>query len=185
MSALAHRVDELPPPVAPEPSPVTAHRYSSELAKDLRAVWPSSGVGTVVGISLDLDRPTHVRVTHLGDPLGVAGIQLLAHALEPTAGQLEIDEDALGSVEAAAADGMRWLPAAFDLVRRARRAKDLHLCVTLAQPPAPRRGVAPGEIAFVRDAFKQVIEGVEFAVSDGDRWRIVAQREPCASPTAP
>lgn len=185
VSALAHRVDEIPPPVAPEPAPVMAHRYSSEVAKELRAVWPSSGVGAVVGISLDLDRPTHVRVTHRGDPLGVAGVQLLAHALEPTAGRLEIDEDALQPVEAAAADGMRWLPSAFDLVRRARRVKDLHLCVTLAQPPASRRGAAPSEIGLVRDAFKQVIEGAEFAVSDGDRWHIVAQREPCAPSTAP
>ena len=185
VSALAHRVDEMPPPVTPEPATVTAHRYSSEVAKELRAVWPSSGVGAVVGISLDLDRPTHVRVTHLGDPLGVAGVQLLIHALEPTAGQLEIDEDALQPVEAAAADGMRWLPSAFDLVRRTRRVKDLHLCVTLAQPPVSRRGAAPSEIAFVRDTFKQVVEGTGFAVSDGDRWQIVAQREPCASPTTP
>lgn len=80
---------------------------------------------------------------------------------------------------------MRWLPSAFDLVRRARRVKDLHLCVTLAQPPASRRGAAPSEIGLVRDAFKQVIEGAEFAVSDGNRWHIVAQREPCAPSTAP
>lgn len=95
VSALAHRVDELPPPVTPEPAPATAHRYSSELAKQLRAVWPKSGTGSLLAAWLDLERPTHVHVVHLGAPLGAAGVQLLARALDPAAGALEIAEDAL------------------------------------------------------------------------------------------
>lgn len=180
VSALAHRVDELPPPVTPEPAPATAHRYSSELAKQLRAVWPKSGTGSLLAAWLDLERPTHVHVVHLGAPLGAAGVQLLARALDPAAGALEIAEDALVPAEADAGAGARWLPAALALAARARAFDSVHLCVILA---APGRRADPVN-GVVHDAMTAALEGRDATVMEGDRWSIVPQLEACPPSTA-
>lgn len=179
VSALAHRVDELPPPVTPEPAPATAHRYSSELARQIRDVWPQSGTGALLAAWLDLERPTHVHVAHLGAPLGAAGVQLLARALAPAAGAIEIAEDPLVPVEADAGAGARWLPAALALVARTRAFEAIHLCVTLA---APGRRADP-VTAVVHDAMTATIEGRDATLVEGTRWSVVPQLEPC--PTGP
>lgn len=99
VTALSHRLDEMPPPVVPEPAPQMAHRYSAELATAIRAVWPSYATGELVDLWMDLDRPDHVRLTHLGAPIGPAGVQLLARTLEPAMGKLEIVENAMLPIE--------------------------------------------------------------------------------------
>jgi hypothetical protein len=196
LSALARRIDEIPPPLVPEPMPATVHRYSTEVSKVLRDTWPKSGTGEIVGVWLDLDRADRVRVVHLGAPIGVAGTQLLAQALEPAAGKLEIEEDALVPVEAALGDEVSWLPRALDLIRRAREAH-LHLCVTLARaadvkpaepgarPPAP---AGPSDASIIRTVIGALSDDpANLRVLEGDRWSVVPSRSPCpeAAPDRP
>lgn len=192
LTALAHRVNEIPPPVVPEPAPQIVHRYSSEVAKLLRDAWPTSGAGELVGIWLDLDHPDHVRITHLGTPLGPAGTQLLARVVEPAAGHLDIEEDALSPAEAEAVDGPRWLVGAIDLLARARQVPELRVCLTiLKQPVEKRRGVAePPEVALVRTTLETLITGAtDVTKAEGDRWRLEVVRGSCpaapATPVAP
>lgn len=190
ISDLSHRVDELPPPVSAEPATKVAHRYSTEVASILREAWPKVGTGALVGISLDLDRPERVRVTHLGAPLGAAGTQLLARAIEARTGHLEIEEDALESIEAPPDEGARWLAAAAELVARARRAPDLRLCVSLVVAPVPpRRGAAvASNIALIRSAAQQLLSGA-VELRDGERWQIAPSLDGCMasapSPASP
>jgi hypothetical protein len=188
LSALVRRVDEIPPPPVPEPMPATVHRYSTEVSKLLREAWPGAVTGELVGVWLDLDRADRVRVVHLGAPIGAAGTQLLARVLEPAAGRLEIEEDALSPVEAEARDAIAWLPRALDLIRRA-RASGLRLCITLvrapdakspAKPPAP---AASPESLTARAVMRRLSEGAgDLSVRDGDRWIVAPSRSECAEP---
>ncbi len=181
LSALTHRLDEIPPAIAPEPAATTAHHFTADVAKALRDAWPNAGTGDIVAISLDLDHPDRVRVSHLGTPLGEAGTQLLARALEPVAGKLDIAEETLLPISADAADGARWLPQALELIRRADEIGSLHACVMLATPPVKdRRARADDGIATVRGLLLQAVQGTEISVEDGDHWSIVVQRDACA-----
>jgi uncharacterized hydrophobic protein (TIGR00271 family) len=187
VSALARRLDEIPPPLVPEPMPRTVHRYSTEVSKLLRDAWPEAGTGEVVGVWLDLDHADRVKVAHLGAPIGVAGTQLLARALEPVAGHLEIEEDALVPVEAEPADALAWLAGALDLIRRARAAR-LPLCVTLVRAPDPKAKKPaeppdpPGADA-VRTVIRRLGDGAaDLAVTEGERWSVVPSRSGCAAP---
>jgi hypothetical protein len=187
LSALARRLDEIPPPLVPEPMPEVVHRYSSEVAKMLRDAWPKSGTGEIVGVWLDLEQADRVRVSHLGAPLGPAGTQLLARAVERTAGSLQIEEDALVPVEAELADAAAWLPRALDLLRRSRAAR-LQLCITLARAPAPKpRGPAvPADISVVRAIVQKAADGAaDVSVFDGDRWSAIPSQGTCEAPAAP
>jgi uncharacterized hydrophobic protein (TIGR00271 family) len=185
VSALSHRVDELPPPTVAEPAPKVARRYSSEVAATLRSAWPESGTGALLGLQLDLDRPEHIRVVHLGVPLGAAGVQLLARAVEPTTGPLQIDEDVLSPIEAPPGDGAPWLARAADLVARARLVPGLHLCVSLVPAPAGAGRTAPiaSSVVAIRGAAEQLLSGIA-DITEGERWRIAPSLDGCA-PAAP
>jgi hypothetical protein len=185
MSALARRIDEIPPPPTPEPVPRTVHRYSADLAKVVREAWPTRGTGDLLEVWLDLEQPDHLHVLHLGAPLGASGTELLAHAVEPVAGKLAIEEEALLPVEAAIADGMRWIPEATALIQRARHAPHLHLCVTLARAPAARqRATVSAEVAAVRTAMLAFVASISaVTVRDGEGWSVVASTAACAGDT--
>ncbi|HSN29531.1 MAG TPA: DUF389 domain-containing protein [Kofleriaceae bacterium] len=183
LSALTQRIDELPPPVAPEPAAATAHRFSTDIAAALRDAWPRSGTGEIIDISTDLEHPERVRITHLGAPLGEAGTQLLARAIESEAGKLAITEQVLLPVSADPPDGARWLPQALDLIRRARVFDSLHVCATVpAATVRDKRARAPSDIATIRAMLVQAIEGSTVTVEDGDHWSIAVQRDACAAP---
>ncbi|MEO8548758.1 MAG: DUF389 domain-containing protein [Kofleriaceae bacterium] len=183
MSALTRRIDEIPPPLEPEPVARTVHRYTSEVAKLVRAAWPASGTGALVEVSLDLDRPDRVRVVHLGEPLGTSGLLLLAKALAPGAGDLEIEEDALRSIEAPAPDGARWLPVALSLVERARLVAGLHICVTVVEPPAKtKRGAPPTDAATIAAAVRTALAGAtDVTIEDADHWSASVDVLPCTA----
>jgi uncharacterized hydrophobic protein (TIGR00271 family) len=187
MSALARRLDEIPPPAPPEPVPRSVHRYSAELAKVIREAWPTSGTGELIEVSLDLERPDHVHLLHLGEPLGASGRQLLARALEPIAGELVIEEEALSPVDAVIADGMRWIPNAISLIQRARHAPSVHICVTLARaPPAKQRAGAHPEVASVRAAMLAFVTPIStVAVRDGESWSVIVSTASCAGSAPP
>ena len=184
ISALSHRVDELPPPIAPEPVTQTVHRYTADLAKVIRGVWPQ-GSGELVAITLDLDRPDRIRITHLGAPLGAPALQLLATSVKPQAGDVTITEDALVAVEAAAGEGATWLPAAIDLVGRLRRTSGLRACLTVPRPPEKPRGRAPtpppsGDDELVRTIVDALVApSPDLTVTLGDRWQVVPSRAAC------
>jgi hypothetical protein len=180
VSALAHRVDELPPPVVPEPAPATAHRYSSDVATALRRAWPRSGTGEVVAITLDVDRPEHLRVVHLGEPIGTPALQLLARALELDAGPVEITEDALTPIEAPTTEGIGWLVRAADLIARSRRAPTVRLCATLPAIPA-KRSREDASIVTIRAAFEVLrSQTTGVTVTDGDGWRMIPVQGNCS-----
>lgn len=185
MSALARRIDEIPPPPTPESVPRTVHRYSTELARMMRDVWPVSGTGELLEVWLDLERPDRLHVLHLGAPLGASGTELMARALEPAAGKLAIEEETLLPVEAPIADGMRWMSDATALIERARHAANLHICVTLARAPAARqRAAVAAQVAAVRAAMQSFVAPLSaVAVRDGDGWSAVVSTAACAADT--
>ena len=187
VSALATRIDAIPAPLVPEPTPRAARRYTSDVVGAIRAAWPKSGTGELVGISHDLDDPLKIRLVHLGEPIGVAGLQLLARAVV-VVDSLELEEDALLPVEAPAMDGQRWLPRALDLIARARRVPGIQLCITIpAETPPERKPVRPTESSVVRTAIVTMLPETPVPTVAGEVWRIVPQRSPCssASPIAP
>ncbi len=188
VSALTRRIDEMPPPSTPEPVAQTVHRYTSDLADDIRAVWPKES-GKLVRVALDLDHPDQIRITHLGAPLGAPALRLLAAAIEPHAGAVSITEDALASVEAEPTDGVRWLPAALDLVARARRS-GVPSCITVpALPGAPRgRTAKPPDpsAVFVRTIVAALVAGDPTVTeSEGERWRATSGPACAAARPAP
>jgi hypothetical protein len=182
VSALATRVDAIPPPLAPEPAPEVARRHTSDVVGAIRGAWPKSGTGELVGIWHDLDHPQRIRVLHLGEPIGVAGVHLLARAVT-VVDALELEEDALLPIEAPAEDGARWLPKALDLVARARRATGLQLCVTIPEESKPlAREQAPAPDAnILRTAIVTMLPQTPAPTVSGNLWRIVPQRALCAN----
>lgn len=181
MSALARRIDEIPPPPPPEPAPRVVHRYSTELAKIVRETWPTRGTGELLEVGLDLEQPDRLHLLHLGPALGASGTELLARVLEPVAGKLAIDEEALLPVDAATADGMRWIPDAIALIQRARHVPNVHICVTLARAPAGRqRTPAYAEVAAARAAMQAFLASIVTATTrDGEGWSVVVSTTAC------
>jgi hypothetical protein len=82
---------------------------------------------------------------------------------------------------------MRWIPDAIALIQRARRAPNLHLCVTLARAPAARqRAAAYTEVAAVRTAMQAFVTRIPtITVRDGDGWSVVVSTAACAAATSP
>jgi uncharacterized hydrophobic protein (TIGR00271 family) len=178
VSALAHRIDDLPPPVAQEPVADTVHRYSADLAGVIRRVWPNTS-GVLVGVELDLDHPDHVHVTHLGTALGPSGLTLLASAIEPHAGPVSITEDAFDPIVVASGGVDRWLVDAAELVGRARRA-GLKACITMAPPLVkPTRIDADADVRIREQV--HLLAADDVTLVDGDQWRASASVEPCVA----
>ncbi len=193
LSALAHRVDEIPPPALPEPAPATIHRVTGDLAAAIRAAWPKAGTGEVVAISLDLDHPDRIRIVHLGTPIGAVGSELLATAIAAIAGPVTITEDALVPVEDEPAAATHWFPLAVELVTRA-RAVGLHACATVPRPPATTgsnglRAIGGGSALAPEAPVIEVVRAAILAmlgpdaVAPGDHWSLIASRDPCAAGT--
>jgi hypothetical protein len=88
-------------------------------------------------------------------------------------------------VDAAIADGMRWIPDATALIQRARHASNLHICVTLARPPAAkRRASVDAEVASVRVAMQAFVTAIPaVTVRDGEGWGVVVSTAACAAAT--
>jgi uncharacterized hydrophobic protein (TIGR00271 family) len=186
VSALATRVDAIPPPLVPEPAPQVARRHTSNIVDAIRGAWPKSGTGELVGIWHDLDHPLRIRLIHLGEPIGIAGVQLLARAVT-VVDSLELEEDALLPIEAPAEDGPLWLPKALDQVAKSRRATGLQLCVTIPEEPKPlpRKPALPPEVKALRAAIIGMLPQTPTPTVSGNLWRIVPQQQPCANSLAP
>jgi hypothetical protein len=104
--------------------------------------------------------------------------------LEPTAGSLEIEEDALLAEEAPPGDAVPWWARALDLIRRA-RAVQLQDCITLASAPDLKQKApsVTSEAAVVKAAVRAVADGsTDLTVIEGDRWSAIPSRTPCAAP---
>ena len=72
------------PPLTPQPQPQLGEHAAQTLAR----TWPRGSAGELAGwrILLERDGAVRVDVAHLGAPLGAAGTELLARALEPRFG---------------------------------------------------------------------------------------------------
>jgi hypothetical protein len=148
--------------------------HSSKIVETLRASWPSTGTGPIVGISIDPASSSRVRIQHLGPPIGSAGLQLLARSVDPV---LAVEEDALLPVTAAVDDGAAWLAPAIDLLARLRGITGMSACVTLPPPSAPRAGRAAQELAqragWVRDQFVAAAGGrTDVVIAEGSSWSL-------------
>jgi uncharacterized hydrophobic protein (TIGR00271 family) len=187
VSALAQRLDDLPPPPQPEPRSVVGRGYSADVAREVRAAWPSQS-GALVDVSLDVAHPDHLRVIHLGQPLGPAALHLLSRAIEPAVDHFEIDEEAFEPVEASADAGIQWLPAALGLLDRIEHVPGLHACFTMpASPPPPARPAKsrPIEVDPITPVRNAIIARVPSdSIVDGDRWRIAPSLAGCSVPAA-
>lgn len=123
---------------------------------------------------------------HLGAAIGTAGVQLLAGAVESTAGPLHIDEDALLPIEAEPADGIRWLADAADLIQRTRRAPGMRLCITYPELAGPKQRAPDKATAATRAALEATIVGAPDASAQaGSRWGIVPVHGGCPVDQAP
>lgn len=144
------------PPLAPPVLAPILHLsdVQEDVAKVLEEVWPSAS-GPLLSWNLDLvssDPPT-LQVTHLGRPLGPAGVQLLATAMTTKlGGEVRIAEDPISDAQVEPVDGdlARFLPALAAALDTSRRLKAVHLCVRAPTPESkPARTQPPGRTAPV------------------------------------
>jgi uncharacterized hydrophobic protein (TIGR00271 family) len=188
LGALTNRLDELPPPVVAEPVRDLAHHTPNEIEALVKEAWPTRGAGSLLTSWLAAGAPLSLHVTHLGPPLGEAGLELLQRSIAPTE-TLRVVEDALDAVEAPSGDAERWLGPALALAERARSFPSVSLCVTVPAPPDPPvRGKKPiaedAATTFVRASVtRELSNSPRVAIANADRWRIAAVSGSC--PTAP
>jgi uncharacterized hydrophobic protein (TIGR00271 family) len=177
-SALSARLDDIPievtPPVPPPPP-------TPPLQTRVAALWPAQA-GPIVKVWLSEAEPSRVRVTHLGPELGPAGREVLSRALALDGSRPVVEEQGLVPVVGDIGEEAGWLPTSLQLIERARDV-DVHLCVTMPDPPAPRtRKRERPESALVRETLQRALEGREkTTISVGPQWSVSPSVTPCVA----
>ncbi len=142
--------------------------------------WPSSA-GLIVATSISGGSPARVRITHMGEDLGVSARELLSRALATGGTGPEIEEHALRPIDGAIGDEARWLAQALQLVERVHDISTIHLCVSVPRAPAKQKlSMTSAGIALTREALQRAVEGnSRVTISDGVAWRVVPTLSPC------
>lgn len=194
LGELAIKIEEQRLPMLTGPLRDLAHHTPDELLDQVARVWPSNGTGALVSAWMEPGLPPRIHVLHLGAPLGVAGSELLQHALSVDEPVLIVDV-ALESVEAAASDGIGWVGRALAIAERARMVPGLSLCLVVPAPPVPapvpgkrarpRKAVSEDPtVEAVRAVIERTFEAVPAAtIIHGDRWSLVPMRGSCPPPS--
>lgn len=186
--ATRERVASLPE--APQPPDVAELRR--RLGAGLARRWPTSDAGALLASKVDLGSPglPTVELVHLGPPLGAAAEPLLASLLGEEVGfPLAVRDVALptGEISAAPGQGAAWL---LSLGQALRSARDHRLQACVAVPPepvrprTPRHEPSPTDEPAVRAAVQAEAASAEMILTEGPRWSVRLQREPCALPLA-
>lgn len=184
VSALSARLDDVPAVLPAPPPPPPPPKLPLEAR--LRAAWPTQHGGTLVRVWTTAETPPRVRVAHLGSALGEVGRELLAKAVADDATPI-VEERALAAIEATTVDD--WLIQFAPVLAYATDHPDVSFCVTVPPPPPlpPRRARPDTADASAREMLQRAASQHAnlHVTTEGDRWRMVPQLEPCASPPAP
>ena len=163
------------------PKPSVASLAALDTIDDaLKANWPRSGTGRLLGWSVErTDAVPVLTVTHLGPALGVAGLELLGRVTRVSTGEeVLVREAALPEqlVEAAADDGASWLLQVTPLLALGAKFSDqLFFCL---ETPGPERSGAKATLQGL-SAVMQGIPADHRATEPGERWSARISDSPC------
>lgn len=189
-----HIVAATAPPPPPPPSPDEMLDASRTRIREIvQALWPSGAAGNAVAVELGTleSTPLHVRVVHLGTPLGRAGVEGLERAIAAELGrQIELDDVDVPSSELTLERGRLALVAA--VARGVRATAHVEgVCVRVTRPDAPAPAPGPRARATTLDAELGVALDAELAQhprvtqSAGSAWSVRFLEGSCGSPTPP
>ena len=181
-----------PTPTPPPEPPPAAETFTAALDHAVAAHWPAAA-GAIVRLRIvPQGGGLAVEVTHLGTPLGDAGVELLEQAWTAA---LEVPVDVVdravpaAPLEATADGGEAWLPEALRRIDLAGDIPTLHACVTVPAPPASRGRRAPApspSIATVRAVVEAALAGrSDVPITEGAGWSLRVGVEPCAEASPP
>lgn len=162
-----------PPPIAP------LAELNARITPALKGTYPEKEAGPLIAWSLEGGKdPPELRLTHLGEALGLAATRLLSDALAvPLHGTVRVVDDAISGRPRTFADGSALLAEAALLRARLATISGLRLCVTT---PAGGPRTAP--------PLRQQIEAARGAlalppddVREGTDWTLQVSDKPCAA----
>jgi uncharacterized hydrophobic protein (TIGR00271 family) len=167
---------------SPVVAPPGLREAAAHLGEVLRAGWPAAA-GPLVGWRLALAPSGEPRVTahHLGQPLGLAGEQLLARALSGQLGQtVRVVDAPLPSAPLVAATGedAQWLVRALDVGAELAGLDGVVACVRGPIPADGRGGSIDRTIHAALLATPAAREG-RLALSRDARWSLRVARGSC------
>lgn len=170
VSALSARLED-EPAIVMAPAPVTPP--APPISERIRASWPTTA-GSLLAVWVD-PQPGRALVVHLGAPLGISGLALLASAIgEP---KLAIRESSFEPLVAEPPHAERWLDEMRELVGRAATVADLWLCIEV--PEVPRRGVRDPVPPRVREAVELLATRERMSVRLGTQLRVEPRAGSC------
>jgi hypothetical protein len=190
--ATVHTRAELSPVVLPPVHHLGDVR--EDVVRVLAEVWPSGPVGPLLDwkLELEVEGPT-VEVTHLGEPLGASGEQLLGTALSTgLGGTVKVREVAHPAIAVTADRGeeTRWIGAFLSALGAVRRSPGIHACVEVPplEPGSAKRTRMPSEPAAgaAREA-RAIVAAAQherLRVVEGATWSVRLSATACTAPTA-
>jgi len=148
----------------------------------LKANWPGSGTGRLLGWSVERADSTPVlTVTHFAPALGPAGLELLASVTRSSTGEnVRVREHVLPGqrVEAAASDGTSWLLQVTRLLAQASDFSDkLFFCF---EAPTDDEGGTDATLQSLSAAMNPIPPGHR-TLTRGERWSVKLSDSPCPS----
>ena len=163
----------------PKPSAVNLNPLQT-IDDSLRANWPRSGTGRLLGWSVEpTDEGPVLTVTHLGPALGVAGLELLGRTTRASAGKdVLVRELALPDqpVDAAAKDGANWLLQVTPLLTLGSKfSAKLFFCI---EAPAADASGTKAALQGLTVAM-QGIPSDHRTIQQGERWSARISDSPC------